>query len=70
MSSIDIPDIEFERPCVRCQCSGKTHEEALKNGQIIKGPLVRCPSCDGTGYVATYEGERLLTFLRHQGVIQ
>ena len=59
----------YDSWCSRCDSEGKIPEEVYRDGKIMAGPLVKCPACDGTGYILTELGDELLKFLRRQGVI-
>jgi DnaJ-class molecular chaperone len=61
MASVDIPDIDYEYWC------GKCHGEGYKI-EAGKGKVI-CDNCGGAGYYTTQEGEKLLTFLEHQGFV-
>jgi DnaJ-class molecular chaperone len=50
--------IVLERPC--CECSGKGGAD-----DPFSGSHYPCSACDGTGFVLTESGERLLAFLQH-----
>lgn len=70
MSTVDIPDIEYEHWCARCRGTGKHPKQLPHDGKVIDGPLMECATCNGTGYYMSDDGARLLEFLRHQGVIR
>jgi hypothetical protein len=51
---IDLPDLE-----TRCDsCEGRGGEEE-------RGRWCPCPTCDGTGYIPTEAGKRILAIVRH-----
>lgn len=70
MTSIDVPEVEYEFWCNRCRGEGKCPDQILNGDKIVDGPIIDCPKCGGAGYLVTSEGDKLLEFLRHQKVIR